>query len=252
MTRDSISTLMSSDSAVEIIDPRLVPAAPELCATKGEVFSFAQKDVPGTFTVTVYNADGHLVPSAVHDRLEMRVTCDETQAREAGRDKDNAAYPMHVGEDDYGTFSCSFTPQVSGPVQLHLILNGIPIAGSPFHLDVKPSVYVPLRFVSQSDDSVKLDASRIKATNESDDVFEYEDVTAGGPLPNDRPAWWKMRIDNLQEGLIGLIGDSEPPNKGYSWQGPTAYMFETSQSGGRYAATSTVSRSKVFFAIQYF
>lgn len=172
------------------------------------------------------------MPSASKDRLEMKVTCDEAAAREAGRDVNNAAYPMHVSDDQNGTFECTFTPQVSGAVKVHVMLNDEPIIGSPFELDVKPSVYVPLRFMILSDDSVKLDASRITATNESDDVMEYEDVTAGEPLPKDRPAWWKMNIRHLDEGLIGLIGDSEPPDRGYSWQGPTAYMFETTHSGG--------------------
>ena len=222
---------VSTGAEVELLDPDQVPADPRLCLTRGPVFDFVQKDVPVSFTATVRNGEGHLMPTGAREMLEMKVTCSEKAARDAGRDVNSAAYPMSVSDDVNGSFECSFTPQVSGLVDMHVLLNGVHVNGSPFQLDVKPSVYVPLRFVTISDDSVKLDASRITATNESEDVFEYEDVTAGGPLPRDRPAWWKMRIRKLEEGLIGLIGDgSDPLDKGYSWQSPSAYMFETSQS----------------------
>ena len=105
-----------------------------------------------------------------------------------------------------GSYSVAYTPRVAGRYMIHVRINGLPIQGSPFELEVRSTVFLPLTFLYMTED-IKLSEDAMTVTNS---VQGWRSVIAGHNLPLDRPSSWRVHIEKLNAVWLGIIGHSNP------------------------------------------
>lgn len=137
---------------------------------------------------------------------------------------DDEKFPIKsatVEDNQDGTYSVSYEPELQGLAWIHINVNNYPIEGSPFPLAVIASFPLP-KFYRTSPGTVELDKNGRGARVTGGTGFHT--VTVGAPLPAQGVSFWKIRIHKLKDNnwcLLGVVGNGNPPENSYIL--PTAY-----------------------------
>ena len=119
-----------------------------------------------------------------------------------------------------GSYTCSYTPQVEGDVNLHVRINGLPVKNSPFSLRILPANRsVVFRDLSnQLNHGARLEHGNALA-RQNLQVKTHRVALSKEPLPSDRPSWFKFKINLLHGSATGRSA-----NNGWVFLGLTSSL----------------------------